>query len=977
MSDLGAGEEARLEALRECQILDTPPERAFDDLTRLAALVCDCPYSLISMVDAERVWVKSATGCDIKQIPRSSSFCNSVLSEADVLVVEDAAKDPRFAGLPLVTGPPAIRFFAGTALITADGFPIGTICVVDPRPRTISNAQVDAIASLARQVMAQIELRRSVRLRSETQKELRGVIVDLRDAEARARGVLDSVPEGIVIIGATGCIESFNPAAERLFGYSAEEVIGKNISLLMPSPHAEAHDGYIERYVETGVKRVIGIQREVLAKRKDGSLFPADLAIGETHLAGGTVFTGAIRDITVRKLGEAELRSTRDAAEAATNAKSAFLATMSHEIRTPMNGVIGMTGLLLDTALNDEQKRYAETVRSSGQALLTIINDILDFSKIEAGKLSLEVIDFDLRTAIEEALEVLSDKAAEKGLELASLVAPNVPSLIRGDPGRLRQILVNLTGNSIKFTSLGEVIVRVSASTEMGPGSTLLFEVTDTGVGIAPEVQERLFQPFSQADSSTTRRYGGTGLGLAICRQLTEMMGGQIGLRSEPGKGSTFWFTAQFEHPVQAAVQHALVALGDLEGARILVVDDNHTACQILVERLERWGVVAQAVPDAESAMRRLTADASSTPWHAALIDLMMPGNDGLAVARLIRANPSLASLKMALLTSSGIRGQAAAAREAGFEAYLTKPVRDAHLSAALRTLLAKPGAASGSPSAQGRLVTVHSLREEQSRRKARILIVEDNEVNQLVAAKMIEKIGHRSDVAGNGREAVEAVARIRYDAVLMDCQMPEMDGYEATRAIRIAEADSGRRSLIIAMTANAMQGDRDRCLAAGMDDYLAKPVRMEDLQNMLDTWFSGAGEHGLPASAEKPMTTPAEPTEPVLDEETIESLLATGDAAFLTVLIGRFLMEAGPRLAAMREAAARIDPQGLRSASHALKGSAATMGASRLSKLCAGLEASARQGEVGGAPAVIDRIEVEFGQASQALRDRAGMVGG
>lgn len=517
-----------------------------------------------------------------------------------------------------------------------------------------------------------------------------------------------------------------------------------------------------------------------------------------------------------------------------------------------MNGVIGMTGLLLDTPLNTQQREYAEVVRVSGEHLLGIINEILDFSKIEAGKLDLEDLNFDLYTTVEDAIGLLGEPAYAKGLELTSLVHVGVPTTLRGDPGRLRQILVNLIGNAVKFTEQGEVVVTVSLEPDEGTAArsdssyrTLRFEVSDTGVGIAPEQQTKLFQPFTQADGSNTRKYGGTGLGLAICRQLVGMMGGRIGVRSKVGEGSVFWFTGTF--PLRAEEAYAAVLPHTaLRGRRVLIVDDHLTNRQVLEQSLHKQGVICESAADGFQALERLrhAAGRQSLP-DLSILDMQMPNMDGLELARQIKSDPRISATRLVLLTSVGQRGDARKAQHAGIAAYLTKPIRQTLLYECLSVVLGSVSEA-GAPTTQQAtsIITRHSLSEAQTRTKPVILVVDDNPVNQKVAANMLEKLGYRVNVAANGREAVESIARIPYALVFMDCQMPEMDGLEATRAIRGQEERQCRagndlsRLPVIAMTANAMQEDRDRCLASGMDDFLSKPVIKKALEAVLIRWL-------------------------------------------------------------------------------------------------------------------------------------------
>ena len=574
------------------------------------------------------------------------------------------------------------------------------------------------------------------------------------------------------------------------------------------------------------------------------------LQISERRIRGiGTVAVST--DITELKGAEAEMtramHAARDAtiaAEEANRAKSAFLATMSHEIRTPMNGVIGMTGLLLDTELTAEQRDYAETVRRSGEALLTIINDILDFSKIEAGKIDLEDIDFELRITVENVLELLAERAYGKGLELAYLPYAPLPAWVGGDPGRLRQVLTNLVGNAVKFTDTGEVVVHSRLVEETDRDALIRFEVTDTGIGIAPEARGRLFESFSQADSSTTRRYGGTGLGLAISKRLVETMGGSIGVESTPGKGSAFWFTVRLaKRPVPATAPR--VDVTELRRLRVLGVDDNATNRALLLAQFTAWEMHVDCVANASRALESLrTAHRDARPYDLAILDHQMPDMDGMTLARAIKSDPVLAPLPLVLLTSVSYRGSAGEAQRAGFSAFLLKPIRQSQLYDCIVSVM---GTASTEPS-PARLITRHTLKEAQAQLRARVLVAEDNAVNQKVALRMLEKLGCRVDVVVNGREAVEASARVPYQCIFMDCQMPEMDGYEATAMIRQREAQTGTHIPIIAMTANAMQTDRERCLAAGMDDYVSKPVESKELATTLRKWMLPA-EDALPAA--------------------------------------------------------------------------------------------------------------------------------
>ncbi len=894
----------------------------------------------------------------------------------------------------------------------------------------------------------------------------------LATSEARMRAVLEAAVDGIISITERGTIQTINPAAERLFGCTQDEVIGQNIKVLMPSPYQGEHDVYLARYLATGEKRIIGSGREVLGRRQDGTTFPMDLSVAEARMGDERIFVGIIRDITERKraeqalreseerfrgtfenaavgiahedlagrflrfnetfcaiLGypptelvgktlsevthpedlaadlakfdaltrgestsytlekrfirkdrsslwadvtvslqfdaarkptycikiiqdisdrkrlEAELRHAKEAAEAANRAKDEFLANVSHEIRTPMNAILGMTELVLDTPLTEDQRGCLKAVKSGADSLLRIINDLLDFSKIEAGKLELDPADFSLRRVLGETLRVLAMRAHKKGLELVSDVQPEVPDALIGDAGRLRQVLLNLVGNAIKFTDDGEVVVRVQAAAESAPeqGVGLLVTVRDTGIGISPDKQETIFRAFEQEDTSTTRKYGGTGLGLTITARLVALMGGAIHVESAPGRGSTFAFTARFGrqlHPPEPVAAAPPPLLHDL---RVLIVDDNATNRHILEQWLRGWQMEPVAVGDGLAALNALWhGTASNRPYALVLLDARMPDTDGLKLATMIRERAELAATRIIMLTSGNGPVDSARYRELRIDAQLLKPAQQDELLETIYGVMSQPNANAApthrpppAPETATALVPVASA--------LRILVAEDNELSAQVMEQLLTRRGHRVRLVSNGREALALSEEGGFDLLLLDVHMPELDGFQVVREIRERERTAAVHLPVIALTARSRKEDREHCLAAGMDEFLTKPIRPADL------WAAIAHVQG----ARRPA---ARPGPPLLDPRV---LLATcgNDAGTLAQICQLFRARLPDDLAQVREALRDRDAARLRKAAHKLCGTLGVF-STVAGAVVSDLEDHAALGQLEEALPLLERLE-------------------
>ena len=795
------------------------------------------------------------------------------------------------------------------------------------------------------------------------------------DAEAKYRSIFEHAIEGIFQTTPDGKYIIANPALARMYGYSSpEELIAKVGNI--------AHDVYVDparrtEFAELLRNSDIVTNFESEIRRADGeAIWISENARAVRSENGELLFyEGSVHETSAHKKAE-NLEQQKEAAEAANRAKSDFLANMSHEIRTPLNGVIGMLDLLIGTEMGKQQQRYAEIARASADLLLNVINDILDFSKIEAGKLELESTDFNIRSVLEDTTEMLMCKAEKKGLELVCHIPPDLPAAVQGDPSRLRQILMNLATNSIKFTDQGQVVIKAEKQAETDESVTVLFTVADTGIGIAKGRLDRLFKSFSQVDASTTRRYGGSGLGLAICRQLVELMHGEIGVESKEGVGSKFWFSIPLRKA--SVLAHQPITPDELHGLRILVVDDHETNREIFYEQLTRWKFEVVVAASGDEALEQLRRGAEQRrPYRLAILDGRMPEMDGFELARRIKMDSHLRDTTLLMLTSVGGTLDSDQMHEMGLAGYMTKPVRQSKLFDAIVT-----AAMSDHSDSETKSPDLSGASDGSPRRSGHILLAEDNEVNQMVAAEILQRVGFTCEVVDNGHKAVEALLDKTYDLVLMDCQMPIMDGLTATRAIRERERkqsdDQSRRIPIIALTANAVKGDRERCMDAGMDGYISKPINPElliaEIQNLLQVanidsddapQSAEVGEPGGAAGAELQTLEEEAHMKPVLHSPfDLASLVqrCMGDPDFAVRILEKFAKRAVEDIVKLKEAVQQLDSDQVSRQAHSLKGAAANLCAEELRRLAAELEAIGRSGKLSPeAAGLVDLMESEI----------------
>jgi PAS domain S-box-containing protein len=786
----------------------------------------------------------------------------------------------------------------------------------------------------------------------------------LRQSEERFRAMIENVKDhAIFMLDPEGHILTWNKGAERLRGFGSGEIIGRHYSCLFPQEDRES--GKPAQLLRTA--RAEGqCEDEGWRLRKGGSQFWANVVIAAVRDHQGKLigFSKVTSDLTRRRRIEEELVLAKEEAEAANHAKSAFLANISHEIRTPMTGIIGMTGLLSDTDLSSEQRECCDLIRGSGESLLTVINEVLDFSKVESGKLDLEIIDFDLRSAISDVTELFSKQASDGGLNLSSHIDDKVPTDLQGDPGRLRQVISNLVNNALKYTEKGQVTVRVALVDENHTHANLRFSVSDTGIGIPKDKIDKLFSSFTQLDASISRKYGGTGLGLAICKSLVELMEGEIGVDSEPQQGSTFWFTLRLlKQPAPVRGPFNIRAHLKDRCKRVLIVG-GYSAIRSLDSILTSMGIMCQSTSSGAQALHWLrTASASNTPYDLAIVEFMFSELDSLELSQTIRGDPYIRPMKIMLLTQVGKSGAERLARAASADAYLTTPVSyERLLDCLVRVMGEVPGGESAEPLYSGSLLTENSGSD-----RLRIMVADDNHINQKVIASLLSKMGHRADLVSNGKEAVEAFRLVPYDIILMDVQMPELDGFEACRQIRAMEQTKGGHTPIIAITAHARKADKEQCLSAGMDDYVSKPIKPADLKGAIARRMVGGKSSAAMLAAPAEITIQAD----VLNVG--EALALVDGNRELLCEIARVFLDQYPRmLEDTRQSLARSDYQSLGAAAHKLASSVGQLGGQRAFVAAKNLERVSEEADPPNASKAFTELEEELQLLSSAIASAA-----
>ncbi|HYM34232.1 MAG TPA: response regulator, partial [Steroidobacteraceae bacterium] len=888
------------------------------------------------------------------QLKGSRTFFSSALSSGNAIVLNNLTLVASRTGLP--GGQATLRNLVAVPL-SISGQRLGLVVIANR-----NNGYDQALMDYLQPLLATIA---QILLAVHGDQQRRQAEKSVQESAERTRALIDNVVDGIILTDANGYIVEFNPAAERIYGYHAREVIGKTIQLLMPPNDASYLLVIAECRAKSDARTNASVVRELSGVRKSGEAFELELAVTPTPLSGQTMFTAVVRDITQQKRTHQALIDASEAAAAANRAKSEFLANMSHEIRTPMNGVLGMTELLLETQLDHMQRDYADTIRDSAKSLLTVVNDILDYSKVEAGKLELEKINMDLRDVVEDVARLVAMQAHNKALEVSAHVDPRLPDAVVGDPGRIRQVLLNLGSNAVKFTEQGEVRIDLAVLNGDASYVDVRCEVRDTGIGIAPQRKELLFRPFTQVDSSMTRRFGGTGLGLSIVRSLVELMGGEVGCESEVGNGSTFWFTARFE--IAAHQTNAVAPKLSLTGHRVLIVDDNETNRRVLSVQVQRCGMQAVQASSSQQALNLIEqANHEGRLFSAALIDQHMPGFDGAKLGAVLGTDPRYKSMRLVLLTSMGRRGDARRFADLGFAAYLLKPATQRDLSDCLTLLLNSPQKSSSAP-----IITRHQLRANRARVQRHVLMVDDNLVNQKVGKAILERLGYRVDLATTGVEAVAAWEKTRYDAILMDCQMPEMDGYQATREIRRRENGIGHIP-IIAITAHAMAGAADECLAAGMDAYQSKPLDRNALAQCMSRLLDDGVSTDADASDHNNVRARHDKGPDVIPVEwdKIEQS-AEGDAEFAMELVNAFASSSSDALRQIETALVGNDLSAVQRAAHSLKGASASIGAMTTRMLAANLEMAAKENRASEVALLFEALRSEVKRANEFMQQK------